>query len=252
MIKNISKYTKYDAAILELHKKGYNNSKIAKLIGIDGRRVSDRLKANNVKAYGNINKEVFFKNKEQEQVFLGTVLGDGCLFKCEKSINYRFNLAHSLKQKQYFLYKYNVLKSLSLPNYKELSTFDKRTEKIYHKILVQSRTNILYTKLYKRFYKKGKKIINKHEAYLLEPLTIAIIYYDDGYHLRGAGCFSMCDFDSLSIKNFRSVLFNKYDIETTLQKNNIVYVPKKQFIKFKFLIHQYATPDVLYKLGLPR
>lgn len=52
-----------------------------------------------------------------------------------------------------------------------------------------------------------------------------------------------------NINYFRMILLNKYEIETTIHKDNVLYIRAKSKNKFKEIVKKYATKDVLYKLG---
>lgn len=49
----------------------------------------------------------------QKQVICGSLLGDGSIVKGKEDRNCRFSEAHSVKQKEYLLFKYGILKPFS-------------------------------------------------------------------------------------------------------------------------------------------
>lgn len=247
----ISKYVKYDEQIIKLAKEGKKPFEIAKEVGIDSRRVIDRLKANSITNYkrGNTNDRLSIQSEEQKQVLLGTILGDGCLFKGNSNQNYRMNLAHSLKQKEYFMYKYNVLKSLGFKEPKIEKEFHKRVEKEYTCIKTQSLTNPLFTEMYKIWYKDGKKIIPKNKVNEIGDLAIAIMFFDDGCKTTSGYSIATYNFDLDSLNNLRIYLLQKYNIETSLHKDKSLYIRANSKSKFRKIVEKYATSDVLYKLG---
>jgi len=55
----------------------------------------------------------------QKSVVVGSILGDGYLFENCSKTNYRFGINQSIKQEDYLLWKYNILKNwtLSEPKY---------------------------------------------------------------------------------------------------------------------------------------
>ena len=59
----------------------------------------------------------------------------------------------------------------------------------------------------------------------------------------------MNNYDIESINNFRTLLLNNYNIETTIQKGGVIYIRKNSSEKFRNIVKKYATSDVLYKLG---
>ena len=99
----MSKYAKYNDEIKRLHSEGLRNADIARKVGVDSRRVSDRLKALGLKR----NKRRFNDQptEEQEKVFISMFIGDGAIYKSKGNKNYRINLAHSDKQKDSLLMK---------------------------------------------------------------------------------------------------------------------------------------------------
>lgn len=247
----ISKYAKYDEQIIKLAKEGKKPYEIASIIKIDSRRVCDRLKVNNITDYkrGGSNDKVEIQSEEQNQVLIGTILGDGCIFKGKSNINYRMNLAHGMKQKEYFMYKYNILKSLGFNQPKIEKEIHSDSQKEYSCIKTQSLSNPLFTELYKIWYKNGKKIIPKNRLKEIGDLAIAIIFFDDGFKQSSSYCIAMNNFDLESINNFRILLLEKYSIETTVQKSHVLYIRANSKNKFAQIVKKYATTDVLYKLG---
>ena len=242
----MSKYKKYDKRILELHELGYRNRDISKELSLDSRRVSDRLKVHGLK--GNTERAFELTDREMS-IMVGSAMGDGSLFRSTKGSNYRFGLAHSLKQKEYFLFKYHELERIVRSEWKVNHVFDKRTEKTYSEIRLQSRVNPVFNQLHKEWYGEcGEKEIKRRNIDKITPLALAVKYFDDGFFVRGGGAIAMSSFSEDSVGNLRTAMLNM-GIETTVWTDKTIYIPKNQFIKFKELIQPYATTDVLYKLG---
>lgn len=188
---------------------------------------------------------------DQKQTLYGTLLGDGCIFKDKNAIRYRFNMAHGLKQEDYFLMKYNDLKSVLGTDYKYQQQHDKRTNKVYKYIKVQSLTTDLFTSLRKEIYNgDGKKRITKEFASKLDEKAIAVLYFDEGYKESHCGAvnISLDDFDRQSALNLKERIEKVFDIETTVTTRLGLRVPTKHGRKFKEAIKKYASPSVLYKL----
>ena len=186
---------------------------------------------------------------EQEQVLIGTIIGDGCIFKCKKARFHRMNLAHSLKQEKYFMMKFNILEPIVKTLPKKRTWTDARTNNEYHEIRLQSLTDKMFSSLYAQWYYGGKKILNLENLQKIDALGLAIIFFDDGYFLRGGGYISMNNFDIKSIENFQLFLLSKFGLETKIHKGGFLYFKRKVFPKLKAIIRPFATPDVLYKLG---
>lgn len=185
----------------------------------------------------------------EKEVLIGTVIGDGCLFKATPNSQYRMNLAHSLKQKEYFMKKYEILKRVVSCQPKERTWTDKRTNNEYSEIRFQTRVDPLFTDLSSIWY-EDKKIIPYDELMNFGETTLAVKYFDDGWFKQSC-TFSMCDYTLQDIDAFRAWLKDKFNIETTMHKRKNVYVLSKSREEFINLVKPFATSDVLYKLGGP-
>ena len=249
MKKGVSKYDIYLESIIKLNASGMTTGEISKQIGIDSRRVSDILKKQGLKSNSK-NENIKPKNTIQEQIILGSIIGDGCLFRSGKGekCNYRLNVAHSLKQKQYMEFKYNSIKDMINSKLFIKKQFHNKAKKEYTCISFQSVACPYYTELYNIWYKEGKKIIPK-EISQLDELGLAIKFFDDGYKEHNGLAISMCDYDEESINNFMKILYKKFNISTNLHSNKNIYIPAKEKNSFKDIVIKYSTPDVLYKLG---
>ena len=105
---------KNEEAVMREYKSGAKSgAEIAATLGIGRNRVWGVLKK-----HGISERDFAERNKahpdswEQEEVLIGTIIGDGCLFRSSKGSKRRLSLAHSLAQKEYFMAKYNALESL--------------------------------------------------------------------------------------------------------------------------------------------
>lgn len=241
---------KHESEVMDLYNSGvYSAVEISKILNIGGNRVWDVLIKHGIRqrSLDELNK-LRFSSRLQEEVMIGTVIGDGCLFKQNKTaIKCRMSLAHSLKQKEYFLKKYDILKDLIGSDYSFKIQYDRRTEKNYYCIKCQSRANLLYTDLRNKWYKNGKKIICE-DIYRYGADCLAVKFFDDGFKSQYGFYISMDRFDDNSICIFRDWM-NGMGIGSTLEKGNRVYIPKKYKEKFIETVRPFATSDVLYKLG---
>lgn len=226
-----------------------SGAEIAETLGIGRNRVWDVLKK-----HGISERDFAERNKahpdswEQEEVLIGTIIGDGCLFRSSKGSKRRLSLAHSLAQKEYFMAKYNALESLVQSPWFYQSQSDKRTGKSYNCIKFQSRANLLYDELYAEWYRDGKKVIPQ-SILLRGGLCLAVKFFDDGYRVRNTFAFAMNGYGEESTNNFRQWLSCKFGIDTSVHKDNTVYIKKNSAETFKGIVLPYATNDVLYKLG---
>lgn len=241
----MSKYDKYFDKIKELHSKGYKNIDIGKSIGINPKRVGEQLKKNGIKRNDVAYEE---PNKNEKEVLITLAIGDGCIFKSKASKNYRINLAHSEKQRLYFLKKYNELKRfIEVDYFKQTQTHSKNGKK-YTCYKFQSRVNPYYTKLRNVFYKDNKKVIPKNFDKMITEKIIAYKYFDDGNKTQSGYSIAMDDYDIESVKNLKKAIKKKTGIECNIHGSKSLYVPAKYREQFKKILIENATDDLKYKI----
>src|SRR3989338_3986605 len=115
--------------------------------------------------------------KLERQIVIGSLLGDGYMRIIPGKSNAFLEVNHSIKAKEYVDYKFESLSRLCESSPKERSTNDGRVAYRFftkqHKVL---------TDLYHQFYRHGRKIIPAD--LMLDPVTLAIWYMDDGSKSR--------------------------------------------------------------------
>lgn len=242
---------KNESAVMNLYNQGvYSATEISRILNIGNNRVWDVFIKHGIrqKDLDELNK-LKVSSKLQEDVLIGTVIGDGSLIRQNKTaIKCRLSLAHSLKQKKYFLKKYEILKPLINSDYFIQSEFHRRAQKTYTCIKFQSKANLLYTDLKNKWYKDGKKIICE-DVYKCGADCLAVKFFDDGYNARTGFTICMNNFDDDSIKIFMNWMETKFGIGSNLHSNKNIYIPSKYREKFIETVKPFATSDVLYKLG---
>ncbi len=202
----------------------------------------------------NINK-VESKENAPEQVFLGSLFGDGSLSKMGGKYLY-YCETHSLKQKDYLLWKMRLMsKNLNFANSPYyFNMYDKRTGKYYFYVKINSSDSGKLKEYYEGFYKNNKKIIPKDFLFRLDKFGLAIWYQDDGNYQYGRKSSFIATYrftykEHLLIQKF---LKERYSINS-----NIFYKEDGYYIQFdmenteKFLqtIQDYIHKSMVYKLG---
>lgn len=191
----------------------------------------------------------------QKEVFNGTMLGDGSISSSHRSyVNSGLKFAHSMKQKDWALFKLSVFDNLSSDYYEDLGD---QYESIFCRVKISEE----FKDEKERWYPDGKKIVPPDLK--LTPITIAVWYMDDGGLTTNktptarfaTNCF---DFESISILRSK---FSEIGIKTYLVKEG-----QKEFFKtgkpiqyrivvstessddFFNLISGYVVPSMQYKL----
>lgn len=192
-------------------------------------------------------------NKEQREIIIGKILGDGCLAGVNKKRIIRLQIEHSLSQKEYVDWVYKKLQNLiaTPPKVKIQRINGKEYKKYWFNTLSFGFLRFYY----QQFYKDGEKIVPKLIYKWLTPLALAVWFMDDG-SIKSKECqgkyFNTQGFNDLSIKILQKALKRNFQIQTTLRKQKEgkqIYIPSREINKFKKIIGEYIIPSMKYKLG---
>jgi hypothetical protein len=130
-------------------------------------------------------------NTKVGQILLGSLLGDGMLEKSYTSINPNFKERHCLEQKEYLIFKRDILTKyfgacvLNNEKFKK-DIFNRGKVKVYHSIFFRTNSDERLLFYHKLFYPNSKKKITEKILNKLNWLGIAIWFMDDGdYFYRG-------------------------------------------------------------------
>lgn len=185
----------------------------------------------------------------QRSLVIGTILGDGYLAKPYNwGTNYRLQITHSDKQKDYVFWKYNELKNwvISPPKF-YFKTNSWRFRTISHRI---------FTELAGEFYPKGKKIIPERILdEITDPFLLAVWYMDDGNSRKDARSYGIST-HSFSRKEhifLKQLLEKNFGLEVAFHqdgKGNRLYIPAKMGEKFEKMVCPFIIRSMLYKFPL--
>jgi len=182
----------------------------------------------------------------QRSIIIGSILGDGYLriFPGRKNALMEFN--HSFKQKEYVDWKYSALKNISGSTPKiKIGKGNRISYRFYSKQLPE------LTKLYKLFYKDGKKIIP--QAVNLDPITLSVWFMDDGSKCRSVDVYLNTQQFSINDQKKLIMALDKLDLKTKLNKDKIYYrlrFLKSSLPKLKELLKDKIIPSMQYKIEL--
>lgn len=233
----------------ELFNTGLSDYKIAKELGMNHASVFQyRKKHGYIRESLKENPFISIPPKETE-IIVGTVLGDATLRNPNKNAYYV--VTHGPKQKEYCEFIASELQSLgSKFSYSKRSKPDKRTGKIYESYICKLPSNPALNHMYMKFYPNGKKVIpnDKWFEHYFTERALAYLYMDDGHKMaHGYVIATMC-FTESNILEFRKLLFNKFNLETTMFSNHCIYILAKSAENFRSLITPYMHETMMYKL----
>lgn len=194
-------------------------------------------------------------SKEQEEILLGTLLGDSHIGYTHNRCRFpNITFSHCKKQELYAKTKFNklgnLMSSITEHQYKTETVIQGKrcnVQPVLYAIGHNCKCLIKYRELF--YNSNGKKIIPIE--YLKEHFTaqsLAYLYMDDGcinqrsYNLN-LQCFSIDE-----LEEFAYLLKRKFNLEFILKKDKTLYLRYNSIDKFESLIKPYITKDMQYKI----
>ena len=189
----------------------------------------------------------------QKEVIMGTLLGDASLRMCKRGCSPILSCAHGVAQKEYCEYKTKIFKSLGAEcKYHKRSTPDKRNGKYYEDYTMRAPANPELQVWYDAFYPDGKKVIPVEMFDYFTAASLAFMFMDDGCKTSTSYSISTNCFGIEELKIFCKMLKDKFNIDTTIWKDHIVYIKANSRNLFEHLIKPYMCNCMLYKLQVSR
>ena len=188
-------------------------------------------------------------SKDQDQIILGSLLGDGCLKKgSTKHSKYYFSETHGIKQKEYLLWKADMLKPLGISSYEYMSRYDEN-HKYTQKININTKANMVFEDYHKLKYPK----FNPDIAHKLTALGLAVWVLDDGnYTPSGAYRISCGKIEKETLQTMAEIIKSRFDIEFKVmegKRENMLSTNQEMGQRLKELIKPYVHPSMAYKVG---
>ena len=209
----------------------------------------------------------FKLSPSQQQLILGSFLGDGSICKTNSSNGAYFTVGHCEKHKQYTKWKHNALSQFITRdvwediNNRGYSSSDGKLFKLatYNSLQFLEMKNLAHD--------GEKKVITRELLEVLDERGLAVLYMDDGSYSggqpkktqnTGTACLNLYSFSKEEIDLFRDWLAQKYGIKsgTTKVINDGVFKGYRILMsgdggrRFCELVAPYIIPTFEYKLPL--
>lgn len=197
-------------------------------------------------------------SSSQQSLIIGSLLGDGTMRMGKGAVNANFKIEHGLKQKEYVLWKYEILKPLVLTEPKLSFRYNERGEKYEKSWWFRTIRHSKLTRIYASFYKTetylcGKKIIPLSIRELLDPMAFAVWVMDDGSYSKGKIDISTYSFSLPEIKFLQSIIADKFNIQMNIYKDRDkgyrIYTNVREAKKLIEVIYPYVIQTMAYKIG---
>ena len=182
----------------------------------------------------------------QEEVLIGSLMGDGHLSPNAYGKNYRFQVVQMNEHKGYVDWKYEIFKDwcISEPRFQEINN-SWRFRTISHPIL---------TEFHNLFYSGSRKVLpNNLDKILVSPITLAIWFMDDGsVGPRGLGLtLNTQNFTREENERLAKHLAENLQLRVSLHKDKKswrIYIFPESSLEFKRIIDKFILPEFRYKL----
>lgn len=190
---------------------------------------------------------------KQKEILVGIILGDGHLETQNNGRTYRLKVEHSIKQKEYVDYLYQIFKELTISVPKE------RTRRSFGKELKSYGFTTISNDVFKfygqQFYHNDKKVMPEIISELFSPKSLAMWFMDDGsyksIHHRTYIIHANC-YTKEELELIKSVFEKKFGIKIGIHKQYLqwrLYVYSESAQLFRKIIEPYILPSLKYKLG---
>ncbi len=180
----------------------------------------------------------------QHAVMVGSLLGDGTLRKQGTRTNALFEVNHAWQHKEYVDWKYGYFQSYILTVPRRRLGNGKR---VAYRFTTQSLP--IFTNYYRWFYQNRKKRVP--EDLVLDPLTLAVWYMDDGNKSRSACYLNTQQFSIDEQRFLQSLLLKTFRVDSTLnrdKKYSRIRITTASTRVLENMIKDFVIPCMQYKL----
>ena len=182
--------------------------------------------------------------KNQKSLVIGTILGDGYVRIIPRRKNAFLEVNHSASQRLYVDWKYQTLRSIvkSEPKLRKGNG-----TRIAYRFFTKCIPEI--TDLFHYFYQEKRKMIPND--LLIDPLSLAVWFMDDGSRSGGSLYLNTQQFSMQDQKILQNILLNQFDIHSGLNRDKEYWrirVVTADAPKFSSIVRPYIIPSMEYKL----
>lgn len=195
--------------------------------------------------------------KFQRQVIIGSVLGDAHIESLNGGRSYRIIFEQSKQHEAYLMHLYHIFKPFVLSAPKEIEK-----QKGGKTIRFRTITHPAFRFYGQLFYRDGVKCVPKNIHKLLNPVTLAYWYMDDGAlkgQNRSGKRLHTEGFDLRHVKLLCEAM-NRYGIETSIHRQNrmvdgnkktyhILYITANGDRRFTPMVEPYIVKEMMYKIN---
>lgn len=245
--RNIKSNFKYDDAnfkqqFIDVYNQGLNDSEISLKIGKSVSAVQAYRKKLNLDKNRKHKIKLSDLTAVELGMLIGGLLGDSYIQPVRKSSNGGFT--HSVKQEDYFMWKYNMLQRLCNKIIYS-SQVHKKTKRTYYKVSTKFKAGEYLDNLMSIFYLDRVKNIPNFEfiEQHFNDYSLAVWFGDDG----SKQTIATLGFPSNTVLKLAELLENKYQIHTRITSHNDIYINKQANSAIAEIIKPILPESMHYK-----
>jgi hypothetical protein len=204
----------------------------------------------------NTSKRIGPHNIDVLSILIGSLLGEGHMEKDNEGFGSRFTFFQSKCNGEYLLWLYSCLSKLGYCK-KEIPlirTKISNNNELRYYYRFRTYTFSSFNWIYDSFYINNRKVIPSFIGDYLTPLALAIWIMDDGslYKNKGLKFCTNC-FTLKEIKVLQKILFEKYQLESTIHKTGYInqyniYILKSSLNNLIDIVKPHIHPTMMYKI----
>lgn len=186
----------------------------------------------------------------------GALLGDCHAERRKKGAGTRFSFSQEALHKEYLQWLHAKIATLGYCNPKlpKITTRLAKKGKIRHIIRFNTFTYKTLNYVHNNWYSNGVKHVPKNIKCLLSPIGLAIWLMDDGGRVGSGVKFATNNFSYEDCVLLSNVLFEKFNLRTSLQSAGVpnqyvIYVFKESMPILREIVKPHMVSSMLYKLG---
>ena len=199
-------------------------------------------------------KNSLYLTTKQKSVIVGSILGDGTLQIGKRGVNANLKIENGLAQKEYVLWKYNILKPWVFTKPKISYRYKESKEKYPKSLWFRTIRHPLLTQFHRKFYKNNKKIIPKDIEKYMNRLVLAVWIMDDGSLNKNKIDISTYSFTKKEINLLLYALNKKFGLYANYyrdrDKGYRIYFRVKETKNLIKIIKPYIINSMRYKITL--
>ena len=220
-----------------------SNMELAKIMGRDMHGIADK---RNILCIPARECDMVPLTFYQKMILYGSLLGDGSIVRGKEDRNCRFSEAHSVKQKDYLLFKHKQLEPFS-GKFIEYPRKDGGRD-----VKFSTKAHSCFNKIRMMFYDKGGRKIIKLGTLkqITHPIALAMWFGDDGSKEKDSYRIATAAYSIQEIKTLIRWLKDFFNINGYLHKHGKYWYLsiREDRMKFTKLIKSYLRKGLNYKL----